>query len=142
MVLRFYVGDIHAPTFRGGRLEHHARRGAHLAHRHEEMPGRTGAIGVLVTVFGLVPGRLCNFYPGPIGLHFVGHDQRHAGSYALPHLRAMADDGDGSVRRNGNESQGIVHRAVRHAVGAPLGSIVGQRRTRRHYVHREHKTRR
>ena len=54
MILRLHIGDVHAPTFRGGRLQHHPSRGAHLAHRHEEVPGRTGAVGVLVAVLDLV----------------------------------------------------------------------------------------
>ena len=103
-----------------------------------KMAGRTGAVGVLIAVFHLVPGRLCDLDPRPIRLHFVGDDQRHPGAHALSHFGAMADDGDGSVGRNRNECERIVHGAVRHAVGAPLGSIGGQRRTRRQYVHREH----
>jgi hypothetical protein len=123
-----------------GRFQHHAGGGANLAHWHEEMPGRTGAVGVLIAVFRLVPGRLCDLDPRPIRLHFVGDDQRHPGSHALPHFGAVANDGDGSVGRNGDESQGVVDRAVRHAVGAPLGGIGGQRPTLRPRADCEHKT--
>src|ERR1700722_5014903 len=95
------------------------------------------AIGVLVAVFGLVPGRLGDFHFCPIRSHFVGDDQRHAGADPLPHLGTMADNGDNSVWRDRNESEGTVERAVRHAAGAPLGRILGQRGTRRHHMHRE-----
>ena len=81
--------------------------------------------------FRFVPGRLDDLHFGPVGFKFVGDDQRHACAHALPHLGAVADDGDGAVGRNRHEGERIVHGAVRHAGGAPFGGIGGQRRTPR-----------
>ena len=43
------------------------------------------------------PGRLHDAHALPVGLELVGHDHRHAGAHALPHLGAVADDADGAV---------------------------------------------
>src|ERR1700684_2646801 len=102
------------------------------------MPGRTGAIGVLVAEFHFVARRLGDFHFCPIRLHFISDDERHPSSDALPHLGTMTNDGDGSVGRNRYESQWIVYRAVRDAVGARWGSIIGQRRPRRQDMYGEH----
>ena len=54
VVLRLHFGTSERPSASPRPLQHHAGRGADLAHRHEEMAGRTRAVGVLVAVFDLV----------------------------------------------------------------------------------------
>jgi hypothetical protein len=103
VILRFDVGDRNAPALGGSRFQHHARRSAALTHRFDEVTGRAGAVGVLVAVFGLVARRLHDLHSRPISFQLVGDDQRHAGANALAHFGAMADDGHGPVRRDGDE---------------------------------------
>ena len=137
MVVRLDLGERDAPSFRGGRLQHHPGGGAALAHRQHEVTGRARSVGVLITEFRFVAGRLRDLHPGPIGLHLVGDDQRYAGAHALPHFGAGADNSDEPVRRDRHEGARIVDRSMRHAVRAPF-LVFGQCPARRQNFHREH----
>jgi hypothetical protein len=130
VVGRADLGDRHLPARRRRRFQHHAGRGAHLAHRDQVMPGAAGAVGVLVAVFLLVARGLLDVHPRPIGLHLVGDDHRQAGAHARPHLRPVRDDGDGAVRRDAHEHFGVVDGAVRH--GARAGGVRRHRPARQH----------
>jgi hypothetical protein len=42
----------------------------------------------------------------PVGLQFLGHQHRQSGEDPLPHLRLVAEDGDGVVRVDADKSVG------------------------------------
>src|SRR2546430_15645310 len=90
-----------------------------------EMARAARAVGVLIAEAFLVAGRLRDTHPLPVGFELVGHDHRHAGADALPHLRAVTDDGDRPVLADGDERQGGVDPAVRHSVPSVLWRIGG-----------------
>ena len=123
VVLRLHFLHGHVPPGGGGRLEHGAGGRAAAAHGVEEMPRAPRAVGVLVAEALLVAGRLRDADALPVGFQLVGHDHGHAGPHALPHLGAVAHDGDGAVLGDGDERERIVDPAVRHAVGAVLGRL-------------------
>ena len=62
---------------------------------------RARAVGVLVAETSFVTPGLGDLDLGPIRLELVGDDEGDGGAHALAHLRAMAGDGDGAVRRDG-----------------------------------------
>jgi hypothetical protein len=94
------VGDRNAPRPRGGLLEHRARGGAGHAHRLVEVPDRTGAVGVLRAVL-LVANGLDDLHARPVGVEFVGHDQRQRRPRARAHLRPVRDDLHEAVGQDG-----------------------------------------
>ncbi len=122
-VLRLHLADRHLPLRRRGRLEHLPRGRAAAAHRHEEVARAARAVGVLVAVFHFVAVRLRDADAAPVGLELVGDDHRHSRADTLPHLRAVADDGDDAVLGDRDEHEGIVHPPVRHPVRAVLRRI-------------------
>ena len=107
------------PPLRGGRrFQHLPRRRAHPAHRRKEVAHAARTVGILVAVTRFVAGGLPDADLPPIGFQFVGHHHRQAGADALPHFRAVANDGHHAVHRYRHEHQWVVHPAVRHGVGA------------------------
>ncbi len=130
VIAGLHFGRRHAPALGGGGLQHRARRGADLAHRHQIMPRAARAVGILVAVFDLVAGRLLDPDARPVGFHLLGDDQRQAGPHAGSHLGAVADDGDDAVGRDRDEHAGIDHGAVRHLRCA--GLVGGESRARHH----------
>ncbi len=140
VVLRLDVRDWDAPALGRSLFQHHARCGANLPHRHEAVTGRTGAVGVLIAV--LRPRRPVAWATFTLAQSASSSSATMSGipvRTPCPHFGAMADDGDGSVGRNRDEDFRIIHRAVRHAVGAPLGRI-GARESRRKNADGEHES--
>jgi len=125
VVPRFHFAHGHVPARRRRGLEHRAGRRADAAHRSEEMARAARTVGVLVAEALLVAGRLHDPHPLPVGFEFIGHDHRHAGADALPHLGPVNDDGDRAVLTDRDERQGVVDPPVRHAVCAVLGLVLG-----------------
>src|SRR6266850_2609223 len=77
-------------------------------HRRKEMAHAPRAVGVLVAEPLLVAGRLPYAHALPVGLELVGEHHRQAGAHALPHLLAVADDGDRTIRRDVDEHQRVI----------------------------------
>ena len=94
-----------------------------MPHVHKELTGRARAIRVLVAVLELVAFGLLDVDLRPIGFEFVGDDDRPAGPHALPHLGAVAGDGDGTIFGDRHENLRAVLPAVRHPVGAEAGRL-------------------
>jgi hypothetical protein len=125
VIHRFYLVDRHAPARRRGLLEHGSRRCAAATHRFEKVSRAARAVGVLVAIFQFIRGRLSHTHPTPVGLQLVCDDERHAGAHALPHLRAVYDNGDQTVFADREKREGIVAPAMRHGVGTVLRGLVG-----------------
>ena len=130
MVYGLDLAGRHAPGLGGGGFQHEARHGADLAHRNQVVARAARTVGVLIAVFGLVAMRLRHLHPRPVGLHFLGHDQRQAGSDPRSHLGAVRHDGDGPVGGDGDEDARIDHGAVRHV--RSTGLVVGKCLARHH----------
>ena len=120
MIYRLDLRHRHAKPLGGRGLEHGARRGADLAHRHQIVPRAARSVGILVAEFDLVAGRLRDLYASPVGFHFLGDNQRQAGPDARSHFRTVCEDRDRSIGGDGNEDARVDHRAVRHLSGAGL----------------------
>ena len=114
MIDGFHLAGRHAPAFRGGGLQHHARGRANLAHRHQIMPGAARSISVLVAISDFVAMRLLDANARPIGFHLFGDDQWQAGANASAHLGTMRDDGDNSVGCDCHEHTRVDDGTVRH----------------------------
>src|SRR5207248_1204260 len=79
--------DTSLPPVTGGRaFQHGARRRADLAHWHQVVPGAARSVGILIAELDFVAVRLLHLYARPVGLQFLGHDQRQAGSDARSHF--------------------------------------------------------
>ena len=120
VVHRLDLGRRNAPPFGGRGFEHGARRRADLAHRDQIVPRAARSVGILIAIFDLVAVRLRHLHARPVGLHFLGHDQRQAGPYAGSHFGTVRHDRHGAVRGDSHEDARIDHGAVRHFAGAGL----------------------
>ena len=108
----------------GGLDQHGLRRRTRMAQVREEVAERARAVGVLVAETSFVTPGLGDLDLGPIRLELVGDDEGDGGAHALAHLRAMAGDGDGAVRRDGHEHLRVVLPAMRHGIGAEFLRLV------------------
>ena len=123
-VLGLHFRCRHAPLLGGGLDQHGLRRRTRMAQVREEVAERARAVGVLVAETSFVTPGLGDLDLGPIRLELVGDDEGDGGAHALAHLRAMAGDGDGAVRRDGHEHLRVVLPAMRHGIGAEFLRLV------------------
>ncbi len=137
MVDRLDLGCRHAPALGGCSFEHGAGRSADLAHRNQIVSRAARSVGILIAVFDLVAMRLRHFHARPVGLHFLGHDQRQAGSDTRSHLGTVRHDGHRSIGCDGDEDARVDHGAVRHLSGAGL---IGRERLTRHHRCGQHQS--
>src|SRR5712671_6128685 len=135
MVDRLDLGCRDAPTFRSCAFKHGARRRADLAHRDQIVPCAARSVGILIAEFDLVSVRLRHLYPRPLGLHFLGDDQRQAGPDTGSHFGAMRHDRNRSIGGEGNEDARVDHRAVRHLSGT---RFISRKRLTRHHRRGQH----
>ena len=128
--------DRHAPRLAAAGSSICRAAAPHRAHRLEEVAqccASRRCPGCRSSPRRPAPAR--RLHARPVGLELVGDDHRHAGAHALAHLGAVADDGDGAVRRDGDEDLRIVAPAVRHAVGAVLLGSAAPRPRRARAAH-------
>ena len=96
----------HVPSLRGRGDEHHARRRTHAPHVLVDAANAVRAVGVLVAV-GLVAVGLDDLHARHLRAEFIRDQDRQRTADPLPHLRAVAHDGDDAVRADMDEDVGV-----------------------------------
>src|SRR5262249_55227167 len=86
----------YVPLSRCSADEHGASGSADLTHLIEEAADRVRTVGVLIAILRIARG-LLNFYSRPVGVEFIGNDERQSSAAAAAHFGATRDDGHSSV---------------------------------------------
>ena len=123
-----------SPLVGGGLREHHARGRAGLAHGLEEFADGMRAVRILRAVAFVAEG-LFEFHALPVGIQFIGQNQRHGSAAGRAHFRAMGDDVDCSVGIDSHEYVGVQRGMV--DLGVPRQSLRVQRIGK--ILHAQHK---
>jgi hypothetical protein len=128
-----------APALRGGTPQHLARPRSDLAQLIESLPDARAAAGRLPPGNAAVVRRSRRCHLGaharPIHLEFLGHEHRHRGVDALPHLGFCDQDRHGIV---GRDAQPRVDRRRLTLFRRRLGEALTQRPQRQ--MEAEHQT--
>ena len=107
----------------GGAHEHQATGGSGDAHGFEELANGVRAVGVLRAIAGIADG-LLKLHALPVGVEFVGDDQRQTGATGGAHLRAMRNDVDSAIGVDGEKEIGMENRVIERGGGAVgVGSL-------------------
>ena len=129
----------HAPFFGGVVEQDAAHLRAKCAQRHVIAPHRVAARGVhhaleaRIAIDRLDRRRSHDLDLRPVGIEFLGEDQRQRGHRPLPHLGGRGHDADGAVVRNADpwtERLAGARGGQGRCVGA-AGQREGERKTRR-----------
>src|SRR5215475_6300288 len=92
------------------------------------------AVGILVAIF-FVAGSLDDFYALPVGIEFVGCNQRNSGAAAASHFAAVRDDENSSVGVDCEPNVGR-KRALQSGRFVSRSALVAAA----HHVHAQHKS--
>src|ERR1700756_772585 len=128
MKVRLTLTGRYSPKLRSGPNEHEAGGSAGQAHDIKKASHGMRTGGVLIAV-SRVADRLINFYPLPVGVQFVGHDQGQSGANYGSHFRAMSDNPNGSVRLDTDEHIGMKRGIIgvsTHIVGFVWPQFLGR----------------
>ncbi len=106
------LGGGDAPLLSGCLNQHPASGGAALAHGVKEIADGMGAIGVLIAVAVIADGLIDNDL-FPVGVQFVGDNERQRGADYGAHFRAACDDVDCAVGFDAEKNIGVKWSAVR-----------------------------
>ena len=107
-------------------LEHRPCARAHLVHGLEEQPDGARAIGILRAKARVADG-LFDVDPTHVGVHLFGNDSRKRAADAGPHLGAVGEDREDSVRTQAEPEVGM---PVFRSVGAGARGDGGERALR------------